>query len=80
MALVPVQQRLGLAGDGGVARRQHKRSGAHVLELALAQCGFGFARQIDREQGLRAVQPQEYAGRAVPFVAPGQEPRALVLA
>jgi len=78
VALVPVQQRLSLAGNREVARRQHKGAGAHLLEPAFTKSRLGFARKIDREQRLAAVQAQEYAGRAIPFGAPGQEPGTLI--
>jgi len=77
MALVPVQQRLGLAGDGGVARRQDKGAGAHFLKTPFIPCGFAVTRQLDSEQWLGAVQPQEDASLAFPFFAPRQKAGAI---
>ena len=53
VALVPVQQRLGLAGDGGVARRQHKGGGAHFRECRLRRARLAYSTgKINGEQGL----------------------------
>ena len=70
MPFVPIQQRLGLARDCGLARGQHKGGSPHFLKSAFAQCGLVFTRQIHREQRLFAIQPQKHASRAVPFPAP----------
>ena len=75
MAPVPVQQRLGLTGDGGVARRQHKGGGAHFRESRLRRVPARFRpARSTANKGWRAVQPQKYAESRLPLVRARQKP------
>ena len=71
---MPVEQRLGLAGDGGVALGQHKGRRPHVEEFAAVKHRRGLLlAQVDGEQSRAAIQPQEDDGGPLPLRAPGQE-------
>ena len=75
MAPVPVDQRLGLARDGGVARRQQEGSRAHFLEAASRPALARFHPGISTaNSGWRPVQPQKDTEAVFPLAASGQNP------
>src|SRR5690348_6400448 len=73
MPPVPVEQRLGLAGNRGVARRQHKGGGAHLAECPFAEMRFAGGVKIKSEQRLSALQSEKYAQTCLPLHTPTEK-------
>ena len=68
VALVPVDQRLGLAEDRGVLQRQLHRGRAHVAEMAEARKrtligGIARRRNVEREIGRVALEAEQDRNR-----------------
>src|ERR1700693_3614234 len=70
MALMPIDQRLGLRDDRGVANRHHRTRNARIAEMSEARersrfCGVrGFA-DVQCEEGSLAVETEEDAYRVI---------------
>jgi len=73
MPLVPVEQRLGLASNRRVARRQHKGGGAHFRECPFIGQGLADTIKINGEQRLSSLQTQKDALTCFPLCPPAQK-------